>query len=409
MVISDKDARRGLVLPGYLSEQVIPEVADVLYFEQLLYWLPTGFTDVEYTAVANFPRFCADEGIELPGITWDLISSYREADAKALEAAKVLKPLKEGDVIKYVLPVYGRGRREVAAAAAIVSADSYLKSCVASAPFDIWLLARELVGHALFGVFVEDGYKGSVSVFREGTSSDESLTALLEAVVVNRLIAMVMVSPSAVIYDSRWLPVLEAVEHSSHIPHVQPQDSSRETDPVEYTTFRIFGEILRPVFGRCDELSKNSWVTSMRQARRDDILALRAQCRAVALSVLAASDALPSVREEILRRELQERIADPLRGLTSSAEWDARNISISVLLDSSVVGALLGILSGFDPRAMLTATAAAAVASIGRRMFESSNSPGHLTLLRDGLIATEGEYAQMRRDLLEITVGEVIR
>jgi len=408
MATNDKDARTGLVLPGYLSEQVIPEVADVLYFDQLLYWLPTGFTDVEYAAIVNFPRFCADEGIELPDIIWNLIVRYREADANALEAAKILKPLKEGDVIKYVLPIYGRGRREVEAAATVVRADSHLKSCFARAPFDIWLFARELVGHALFGVFVEDGYEGSIRVLREGISSDESLTALLEAVVANRLIAMTG-SYSAVIYDSRWLPLLEAVQDSSYVPQAQPEGSSRETDPVEYTTFRIFSEILRPVFGRCDELSKNSWVASMRQARRDDILALRDQCRAVALNVLAASDALPSVREEILRRELQERIADPLRGLTSSPGRDARGIGISVLLDSGVVGALLGVFSGFDPRTVLTATGAAAVASIGRRMFESSNLPGHLTLLRDGLIATEGEYAQMRADLLEITIGEVIR
>jgi len=96
MATNEKGARTGLVLPGYLSEQVIPEVADVLYFDQLLYWLPTGFTDEEYAAIANFPRFCADEGIELPDIIWNLIVRYREADAKALETAKILRPLKEG-------------------------------------------------------------------------------------------------------------------------------------------------------------------------------------------------------------------------------------------------------------------------------------------------------------------------
>jgi hypothetical protein len=405
---NEKTVGPGLVLPGYLSDDVIPEVADVLYFDQMLYWLPTGFTDTEYDAIANFPEYCVEEGVGLPDIVWGLLTWYREADARALNTAQILKPLKADSVVKYILPIYGRGRKEVDVAAAALSADENLRSCLGRAPFDTHLFARELVGHALFGVFVETGYEGSIRVLRDSTKSDESLTATLGAVVINRLIAMSTSHGAAVIYDPRWLPLLEAVE-SNPASHSQPERTDREDNPLEYATFRIFSEVLRPVFGRCDELAKNSWVTSMRQARRDDILALRSECRTVALNVLAASDALPRIREEILRRELQERISDPLQGLISSAGQRTRGIGTSVLFDSGVVGAILGIFSGFDPRTILVATAGAAVASIGRQMFESPASPGHLALLRDGLIATEKEYAQMRHALLEVTIGEVTR
>jgi hypothetical protein len=147
----------------------------------------------------------------------------------------------------------------------------------------------------------------------------------------------------------------------------------------------------------------------MCRARNQDIRSLRAECRTVALNVLAVSDASPWVREEILRRELQQRIIDPLEALGSSYNRDLRKVGKSVLLDSGVVAALLGVFSGFDPRTVMLATGGAAIASIGRQMLESTSPPGHLTLLRDGLIATENEYAQMRRRLLEVTTAEVVR
>jgi hypothetical protein len=347
----------GLVIPGYLDEQVIPEVADVLYFEQLLFWLPTGFTPVEFDSVRNFPKFCARENIDLPDIVWRLITWYREADARALDAAVVLKPLKEKGLVKYLLPVYGRGQAEVKAAAAAVSSDKDLRSGLEQVPFDTQLFARELVGHALFGVFVESGYEGSLKVFRNCTVSETSLSDVLGAVVINRLMAMSGTLDNAILYDHRWLPLLQAVQSSKE----EGSDTDRQDDALEYSTFRVFSEVLRPVFGRCDEPAKNVWVAEMCRARNQDIRSLRAECRAVALNVLAASDASSRVREEILRRELQQRIIDPLETLDSSYNRDLRKVGKSVLLDSGVVAALLGVFSGFDPRTVMLATGGAAM------------------------------------------------
>jgi hypothetical protein len=145
----------------------------------------------------------------------------------------------------------------------------------------------------------------------------------------------------------------------------------------------------------------------MREARVDDIRTLRLECREIALNMLAASDAIPSVRTEILKTELQRRISDPLQSLISGSKGDVRDLAKSIAFDSGVVAALLGVFTGFDPRTTVLSAVGAAIASIGRRMMESSSTPGHLSLLRDGLIATEQQYAELRQRLFALTLPEV--
>jgi hypothetical protein len=402
-----------VVLPGYLSDEILPEVADILYFPHMLYWMPTGFTDVEVNAVAEFPAYCGERRIDMPDSVWNLLSWYRESDERALSAAELLHPLREAQLVQYLLPVYGRGQREVEVARQALLADSDLQRSLSTAPFDACLFARELIGHALFGVFVEAGYEGSVRVFRDALTTEESFTDILGAATINRISAMLRTDMIPLIYDQGWLSLFNAIKANRELTGENggepstSQNDEREW-PLEYSTFRIFGEILRPVFGVCDTVSKNSWVAQMREGRADDIARLRSECKDVAVSMLGASGEIPSVRTEILRRELQNRIADPLQALASTSKRQVREVAKSVVFDSTVIGTIFGMLTNFDPRTIGLSVVSAAVASIGRQMLESPSAPGHLCLLRDGLIATEGQYAELRRHLLALSVSEVV-
>jgi hypothetical protein len=402
-----------VVLPGYLSDELLPEVADILYFPRMLYWMPTGFTDVEYNAVAEFPVYCREQGIDMPDSVWNLLSWYRESDERALRAAELLRPLREARLVQYLLPAYGRGQREIELARQALLADNDLQSSLSAAPFDACLFARELIGHALFGVFVEAGYEGSARVFREALATENSFSDALGAATINRISVMLRTRMIPLTYDQRWIPLLNAIEANRELGGEnsgEPATSQNDEGEwiLESSTFRIFGEVLRPVFGVCDTVGKNSWVAQMREARADDIARLRSECKDVAVTMLGASSEIPSVRTEILRRELQNRIVDPLQALAGTSKRQVREVAKSVVFDSTVVGAVFAVFTSFDPRTIGMSVVSAAVASIGRQMLESPSAPGHLCLLRDGLIATEGEYAELRRHLLTLAASEVI-
>lgn len=265
-----------------------------------------------------------------------------------------------------------------------------------------------MVGYALFGVFVETGYQGSIKAFRDCLRSDESLTVTMGAATVNRISAMLKSGMTPTVYDQRWIPLLNAIDANQALNGQETSDPKDESEwPLEYSTFRIFTEVIGPIFGVCDSVAKNSWVAQMCQARADDIHRLRAECRDIALTMLAASDAIPSVRTEILRNELKRRISDPLQALTGESKGELQEFAKSVVIDSSFVAAILSVFTGFDPRTTAVGAASAAVASIGRRMLASSSTPGHLSLLRDGLVATEKQYAEIRQHLLALTLPEV--
>jgi hypothetical protein len=288
-----------------------------------------------------------------------------------------------------------------------------LRSSLSTAPFDACLFARELIGHALFGVFVEAGYEESVTVFRDAIATEESFTDILGAATINRISVMLRAGIVPLVYDWRWIPFFNAIEANRELAGENGGEraTSRSDEnewPLESSTFRIFGEILRPVFGVCDTVGKNSWVAQMRERRADDIARLRSECKNVAVSMLGVSGEIPSVRTEILRRELQNRISDPLQALASTSKRQVREVAKSVVFDSTVIGTIFGMLTNFDPRTIGLSVVSAAVASIGRQMLESPSAPGHLCLLRDGLIATEGEYAELRRHLLTLAASEVV-
>jgi hypothetical protein len=198
-----------VVLPGYLSKPLLPEVADILYFPRLLYWLPTGFTDTEYDAISHFPTYCSEQKVDLPDSAWNLLSWYREADKRALDAAKILLPLRNANLISYTLPIYGRGQHEIELAKKAITEDRVLDDSLSLVPFDACLFAREFVGHALFGVFVEAGYQGSINVFRNSLQSEVSLTTALGAATINRISAMLRTGMIPVVYDRRWIPLLK--------------------------------------------------------------------------------------------------------------------------------------------------------------------------------------------------------
>lgn len=402
-----------VALPGYLGGEPFPEVADILYFPSILYWLPTGFSDIEYRSLVGFPLYCREHNTDLPDATWSLLAWYREADKRAAYSADILQPLHEARMLRFLLPSYGRGKREIEIARAAITSDSALRESLGQAPFDACLFARELVGHALFGVFVEGGYEESVRVFRAVLGDEAEFQFALAAPTINRIATMLATGMIPVVYDQRWIPLFEAIQSNKvlHLMNNVPVDGLTDDNDwsLEYSTFRVFSEILRPVFGVCDSKVKSSWVAQMRVARADDIAKIRSECKDIAVSMLATSGETSGIRTEILRRELQHRIADPLEALTSESQISMRELTKDVIFDSSVVGAILAVFTNFDPRVTAISIAGATLASIGRRIVAPPSAPSHLGLLRDGLIATEGEYAALRHHLLSVAAADVSR
>jgi len=398
-----------IVGPGYLNQKCLPYASDVFYHDRLIYFLPTGFHPLELHSVLEFPRYCYDNSIALPGIIWEMCNLYFENGKAATESINLIEPLRK-KFVTIAGAIYSRDRSAIDKSRKLLAEHPLLYEGFQKTAFDLRFAARELLSHVLFEIFIQEGYKGAVEYFRANTNNPDDLLHLIAAVLINRLKLFVSHSTSLLIYEHTWYPLINqmvALYNPDKSTDVDVDKS--DSHVVEHFRYKLFETILMPIFGRCDTQSKSHMVAELASKKRKEIDALKDECQLVARKVVLLPTHDVKLRQAELSDMIRKHVTEPLGDLLEKPSKDTQGLLRDFILDSTVIGGVLSILQHDHVNVLIT-TAAAAGISAGvkyilrkksRRKIEPSD------LLVTGIQKMRIEHEEIQRQLNRISIEEV--
>jgi hypothetical protein len=390
------------VAPEYIAQSNIPEVADLLFFPQLVFFLPTGFHPNEGKAVDSIPRNLLARGVDNPPAQlWGLLEGYLSAQEMAVDTASVLAPLKPR--VQIAQSVYPRRLEEIEAARHALRKER-VRNAFASAPMNNHLYGREAIGHLTYGVGAELGWDAAldylISLF---VDDGRPLVDVATYAVLNRVTMMVNAAPGKVLlYEHRWVPLINLLGAN------KPGDASANDFWYDFAAYRVFSEIMRPLFGRCDGLEKNQWLSQMIAAQKIAVEALIESAYSVSAELLTLPRDATRAREDLLRLQLGKKFVEPLRELLEPAPLPWRRIMTEAFWDSTFVGGLVAALTSGAAAPAATAAGVTAIAAAGRHMVQRASQPTAATVfLRHGLNATSVDSFEALRQLEGIGLQDI--
>lgn len=239
-----------IVSPGYIGQTYLPYASDIFFHGQLLYFIPTGFTPIELSSVVDFPTYCYENKVSLPGIYWQFCSRYFVNSKSAKEAIDILEPLRASKNILVSALSYPRNIAAIGKSKQIIDEHPTIKQKILDAPLNIDFVSREVCSHLLFEVFLEKkGFEGVIQYLRQ-YSSIEQIKKLIAAVIINRLQFFGELD-KILLFEGYWIDILNEL---SGLREDQIKDF--ESHDVDVFSSRLFASILFPIYGRCDTLKK---------------------------------------------------------------------------------------------------------------------------------------------------------
>src|SRR5271157_4229436 len=346
-----------VVAPGYLNEKSLPYASVIFYHNQLLYFLPTGFHPIELKNVGLFPEFCRSHGIAMPQLLWTMCDLYFQNSKSASDCINILEPFRKKHVV-IAMASYPRDRTAINAAQRLLLENPRLLSTFEIIDLDFRLLAREILSHVLYEIFIEEGYKGAIDYFRANASTPDQFIRLAAATLLNRFKIFAGHETKILVYEQTWYPFFQAFASVSG--DIILNDDAQQ---VEHFRYKLFEAILLPIFGKCDSKRKSEFVVKTASQHAGAITGLKNACEKVARKVVLLPTESNELKQKVLAEELQKQITEPLSSFISKPHRDVLNLIRKFSLDSTVIGGLLAITQGVGWSEMAIAAAAGAVAT----------------------------------------------
>jgi len=324
------------VAPVYISKRHLPYASDVFFHQQLVYFAPTGIFPFENQSVLDFPQYCYERKIALPGIYWDFCSLYFANSYFALQAADILKPLRDSKNIEIIALSYSRDLRAIQESIQIMRKHPNLRNKILRSPLDIEIISREVCSHLLHEVMLEkNGFDGVVRYLEQYKHKDQ-IETLVSAVVVNRLRALASFYP-LLVFDEYWIDIL------NEIPPLRETMEGKEPEiqEVDILSSRLFASILSPLYGRCDSLKKNQIVAQLTKEKRREIENLINICRSISTDFLLMQTKDIELKRTKLSFMLEERIIDPLSDFLEQSKEATKKFLVRSIMSSGVIASLI--------------------------------------------------------------------
>jgi hypothetical protein len=385
-----------LVIPTYLSRSNTPSVSSLLYQEKLTFFMPTGFTPKEFQSVAEFPQYCRNNSVSLPGWIWSFCEQYFQNSDEALVCATTLEPLR--GLVNIVATSYNRNRAAIDSSRNLLFEHPHLLNTIRNMRLRTPFVAREVLSHVLYEVFLEEGHSGCVEYLREHTATPEATDWLIGAVLVNRFKLFVAMNEPVVLFEHAWHELfgqLQVALDSSR--QVELDDAQR----AELFSHSLFEAIVTPIFGWIDSRDKAEMVAKVSRKSRDSISSLKTLCRDVGVEMIITPTQDKRLRERLLARRLEDLIVEPLAELLRRPKRDVLQLVKDFLLDSTVVGGVLSIADGFNASTVGLAGAAGAISIGAKYLFSEteSRSTAPAAVLVEGLRHSGVQEADLFKEL----------
>jgi hypothetical protein len=303
-----------VVAPSYLSPRCLPYVSDIFYHDRIIYFGPTGIHPLEWHAVAGFPEYCRKQQIALPQLIWEMTNAYFENSRLAVKAADILRPL-QPQLVLIVVAVYDRDEVAIQKAKKMLQQRRDLIDLFERTSFELPFPSRELLSHLFLDLFMQRGYEGVIEYLREETHSPDRFIQLLVAVLLNRFRLFAGRESSLLLYEHSWYPFLLRACSIQQASVVSTSQDTTDPQEVEHLCYKLFETILLPLFGRVDSPDKAEEVAKISSDRSAEIVGMKTECRRIARDIVTSGTEDSSLKEEILRDAIQERISEPLAAL----------------------------------------------------------------------------------------------
>lgn len=394
-----------IVIPEYLSKKTIPLASDIFYHKNITFFLPTGFHPIEINNVLDFPLYCKENDIALPHTIWSSCRLYFDADIEALECLKILEPFRN-KFIKFVLPVYPRGRNQIDECKVILRENPAIYESLKAIPHDTTLVSRELLSHILYEIFLEEGYEGAVKYINQHITSQDDFRLLIAAVLINRLKSLSRIDTSILMYNHSWYPVFHKLLNLLD----NGQDTSNsDVFLVEHFQYKLFEEILYPVFGYCDTNSKNQEISKIATDKEVEINNLRSVCMSIAEEVVLLPTKDMQLKQKKLSDLLNIKVVEPLEYITNKPSRDIRQMVRDFTLDSTVVGGILATLETLNPEVLKIALTAGAISASARYLLRDQSLEKSIPsqIILDGMKKMRVDHEQIQNDIKKILIDQV--
>lgn len=392
-----------MVCPNYLCYDTLPYAADIFYYGNLTYFMPTGISQNEWENIIDFPRYCLERNITLPQIIWEMHNKYFECSKQAVECSKILEPL-EHKVLK-ISAVYARDTNTISKCRKELCDNPRLLECFSKSADDLNFLTRELFSHIFLEVYFEGGFDLIKEYLEINFSNQETIFELLAAVIINRMNNIFCgENMNYIIYNHNWYPFL--IEYFSK---QQKEGETKNIDSIDPDIHRLFTEIISPIFGKCDSRKKAEYIARTVEKQSDAILGLKNICKEIIETSMFYKNDEVDLREEKLKSLVVEKVIEPLSYMVSKPKNDVKKIITDFVLDSTVIGGILSTVQGFSPDTVGLSAAAGAI-SVGLNYIINGgkNTKSEPTkLLVEGLKKNKVEYLQYEKALTEIGFYQV--
>ncbi len=353
------------IAPGYISPAYMPYAADIFFHDQLLYFIPTGFTPLETHAVLDFPTYCYNKRIALPEIYWKFCSRYFVNSKLALNAMDILEPLRVTKNIIVSALSYPRNIAAIGRAIQILDEKPILKQLILNAPLDVNFVSREICSHLLFEVLLEKKDFDGILQYIQGYLSNEQILKLVTAVLINRLQVFTQTQTKILLFDDYYLDILAKFE----TPHGGETEDVEEYH-VDAFTSRLFSSILYPIYGRCNTRRKSAIIAELNREKRDEINHLIKECRAISTDMFLLPPGKAHLKRARLSQLIETRILEPLSDLIDQPKRNTKKFLIEATTSSGIIAALMSmVLQPIPSFGTVGVSIAAGITSTALRQF----------------------------------------
>lgn len=399
-----------IVGPGYLNHKSLPYASDIFYHKRLIYFLPTGFLPVELRSVLEFPGYCHNNSIALPGIIWEMCKLYFENSKDTRESLDIIEPLRK-EFIGIAISGYPRNRIAIDKTKRLLAEHPSLYETFKKTGVDLQFAASELLSHVLFEVFHEEGYKPAIEYLRANSKNPDDFLLLVAATLINRLKLFASYSSTLLIYQHQhsWYPLINQLVALHNAGQSRDMDIDRsDSFIVEHFRFKLFETILMPIFGRCDTQSKNRVVARIANKKRKEIDVLKEECRLIASDVVLLPTRDKKLTQARLSDMISKHVAEPLSALIEKPLKDIKGLLKNFIIGSTV-GGLVSILQSTDASLLATTVATGAISTGVAYILrgESHKQVQPTELLVTGIRKMKVKYDEIQKQLNSISIEQI--
>ena len=399
---------KAVVGPTYLNKKNLPFAADIFYHGKIVYFLPTGFHPIELKSVFEFPNYCRERSIALPGVIWEMCNLYFENSIEAKECVDILEPIRK-DHLVIAAPVYSRDVKAIKKTKKFMHKYPQLYGIFTRTELNLNFAARELLSHVLYEVVLERSMEGAAEYLRRHCKKIDDLIILIAAVILNRIRLLTLYTENLLLYEHDWYPLIIEIDKCQKSEKGE-DDVKNNTDSanIEFFRFRLFEQILNPIFGKCDNQLKNEKIALIARSKASEIDILKGKCEIIAREVSLMPTKENQLKQKKLKEMIENEITSPLSEITEKPLKKVKEWLLDFILDSTVIGGILAVTQGASIATLTTAAGAGAISSVTRHIINNSKretTPSELLVA--GMKEMKVKWEDVQRYLSEIAIEQL--